>query len=306
MLSILIPCYNFDVRGLVQELHEQTFACSVAFEIICLEDASEQQYTALNSEITALSYVQHDSLETNVGRSKIRNLLAQRAQYPFLLFMDCDSWPADKQYIQRYIHQLEEDRILYGGRCYKTHPPAKKDRYFHWYYGRHREQQTAQQRQKRPYHSFMTNNFIIPKALFLPIGFEERLTLYGHEDTLFGLELERRQYPILHLDNPLEHIGLEKASTFLDKSKQAVYNLWYLYQNELLPSHATKLLAWHHQLKNLRLSFFLRWCYWLFHRALAAQLQSKRPFLVLFDLYKLSYLAFVANRATGKDTSNTS
>ncbi len=291
MLSILIPCYNFDVRGLVQELHEQAFACSIAFELICLEDASDPAFVVHNKSIRQLPYVQYEVLADNVGRSKIRNLLAQRAQYPFLLFMDCDAWPPQKNYIQQYVNALADDTVLYGGRCYKDHPPHKKELYLHWHYGRQREQQSVEQRQRQPYHAFMTNNFLLPKALFLPIGFEERLTLYGHEDTLFGLELERRQHPIVHLDSPLEHLGLEPAPVFLSKSKQALHNLWFLHQNQLLPATATKLLRWHTHLKRYRLLRLANLFYHSTHQLLLAQLKSRRPFLILFDLYKLSYLA---------------
>ncbi|MGH1336473.1 MAG: glycosyltransferase family 2 protein [Aureispira sp.] len=293
MLSLLVPCYNFDVRSLIQELHEQAIACSIAFEIICLEDASEASFVVLNNTLSELPHVQYEVLAKNVGRSKIRNLLAERAQYPFLLFMDCDAWPPNKDYIQRYVQALDQNAILYGGRCYKKEAPSSSTLYFHWYYGTQREEQTKEQRQQAPYHSFMTNNFLIPKALFLPIGFEEQLTSYGHEDTLFGLELAQRQHPIIHLDNPLEHVGLEPVTVFLGKSEQALHNLWYLYQKKLLPPNSTKLLTWYNKLKEYHLSPFLRLFHLLFHRLLLQQLQSKRPFLLFFDLYKLCYLAYL-------------
>ncbi|MFK7797608.1 MAG: glycosyltransferase family 2 protein [Aureispira sp.] len=293
MLSILIPCYNFDVCNLVHELHQQACISALVFEIICLEDASGIDYVKINSTVQHLSHVQHDVLPTNVGRAKIRNILADRAQYPFLLFMDCDAWPPDESYIQRYVEALDQETILYGGRCYQPSPPTSSTLYFHWYYGQQREEKTAQERQKAPYHSFMTNNFLISKQLFSTIKFEERLTQYGHEDTLFGLELARRQYAIVHLDNPLEHIGLEPASTFLNKSKQALQNLWYLYQNQLLPPESTRLLAWYHKIKRYYFSIFLLIFYHLFHRLFLAQLQSKRPILLFFDFYKLCYLAYL-------------
>ncbi|MBK9012976.1 MAG: hypothetical protein IPM82_02230 [Saprospiraceae bacterium] len=66
----------------------------------------------------------------------------------------------------------------------------------------------------------MTNNFLIPRQLFLEIQFDETLRQYGHEDTLFGMELARRQVPIVHIDNPLEHIGLEPVDVFLRKTEQ--------------------------------------------------------------------------------------
>lgn len=297
MLSLLIPCYNFDIRGLIQELHRQANACAITFEIICLEDASDATFVALNESIKKISCVHYEVLSENVGRSKIRNLLAHRAQYPFLLFMDCDSWPPDAFYIQRYVSILDPQKVLYGGRCYSPKPPKLHNLYFHWYYGSQREEQTATQRQKVPYHSFMTNNFLIPKALFLTIGFEERLTLYGHEDTLFGLELSHRKHPIIHLDNPLKHIGLEPTDTFLNKSKQALHNLWYLYQHKLLPANATKLLTWHKRSKQYYLAPILRLFYQLFHHILLHQLRSKRPILMFFDLYKLSYLAYLEKKS---------
>lgn len=295
MLSILIPCYNFDVCNLVNELHQQACNTAVTFEIICLEDASDGDYIKINSPLQHLSHVQHDALPINVGRSKIRNILAERAQYPFLLFMDCDAWPPDEWYIQRYVKTLDPKTVLYGGRCYQPSPPTASVLYFHWYYGQQREEKTAQERQNAPYHSFMTNNFLIPKKLFSTIKFEEKLTQYGHEDTLFGLELARRQYAIVHLDNPLEHIGLEPASTFLNKSKQALQNLWYLYQNKLLPPESTRLLNWYHKLQRYYFSIFFLVSYYLFHRLCLLQLQSKRPILILFDFYKLCYLAYLSN-----------
>jgi glycosyltransferase involved in cell wall biosynthesis len=295
MLSILIPCYNFDVCNLVNELHRQASASTLSFEIICLEDASDEHYIHKNSTVQHLSCVEHDVLPTNVGRAKIRNILAERAQYPFLLFMDCDAWPPDKWYIQRYIKALNQETVLYGGRCYQPYPPSSDALYFHWYYGQQREEKTAEERQKAPYHSFMTNNFLIPKKLFLTIKFEEKLTQYGHEDTLFGLELAQRQYKIIHLNNPLEHIGLEPASVFLKKSQQALQNLWYLYQNQLLPPASTRLLSWDHKFQRYYCSVFLLVSYHLFHQLCLAQLQSKRPILLLFDFYKLSYLAYLNN-----------
>ena len=40
MLSILIPTYNYDVEALVTELHAQSTACGVDFEILCYDDGS--------------------------------------------------------------------------------------------------------------------------------------------------------------------------------------------------------------------------------------------------------------------------
>lgn len=289
MLSILIPCYNFDVRPLVQRLHQQVLRLAVPAEIRCVDDASEASFVAMNQSLQQLPQVHWEALPTNMGRSKIRNYLAQTAQYDFLLFMDSDSMPVQDDYLERYVAQLPTEGVLYGGRSYAKTPPSDPTLYFHWFYGSQREVQPATQRQQRPYHAFMTNNFLIPKALFQSIQFDESLTQYGHEDTLFGYALATRAVPILHLHNPLEHIGLEHRHHFLDKSQLAVQNLQQLYQTQKLASDATKLLRWYNRLSPFRA--FMRWlASWMLPLFKRYLYQRKGASLRIFDAYKLLYL----------------
>lgn len=289
MLSILIPSYNFDVRKLVRQLHQQGVLLAVPFEIICIEDASLPKYVDLNQSISALSFVTYQVLSSNFGRSKIRNYLATQAQYDYLLFMDCDSMPISDAYLSNYIAQVQPNRLLYGGRCYQDKAPKDQALYFHWYYGRHREQSTAQHRQQNSYQSFMTNNFLIPKNIFESIRFDETLTQYGHEDTLFGLELQDKKIPIEHLDNPLEHIGLEINHVFLKKSELAIQNLYLLHHKHSIEKEI-KLLRFFIQTKRLYLHCPILIIYLLSKNLLIKNLFSRRPQLTLFDFYKLAYL----------------
>jgi len=289
MLSILIPSYNFDIRKLVHQLHEQGVLLNVPFEIICIEDASLPEYVELNQSINSLFFVTHRVLPENFGRSKIRNYLATHAQYDYLLFMDCDSMPVSDKYLANYIGQLQPDQLLYGGRCYQAQAPEDSMLYFHWYYGIHREQSTAKDRQKKPYQSFMTNNFLIPKNLFESIRFEENLTQYGHEDTLFGLDLKEKNIPIHHIDNPLEHIGLESNYVFLEKSEQAIQNLYVLYTKHSVHKEI-KLLYFFLQTKRLYLHYPVLITYLFTKTLLKKNLFSHLPLLTLFDFYKLGYL----------------
>jgi hypothetical protein len=50
--------------------------------------------------------------------------------------------------------------------------------------------------------------------------FSEDLKTYGHEDTLLGYDLFRNGIEIFHIDNPVEHTGLEDSSVLLRKPKQ--------------------------------------------------------------------------------------
>lgn len=289
MLSILIPVYNFPVGTLVRALHAQALALGVPFEILCFDDAStDADLQEANRPLQQLPGVQYREMSRNQGRARIRNLLAAAAAHPYLLFMDCDSGVVSPQYLAQYVSRLPGDCVLYGGRSYQALPPQSPELYFHWHYGRQREQQPAAQRQQSPYHAFMTNNFLVPADIFKTIGFEERLVQYGHEDTLFGLALAHRGVPIAHLDNPLEHLGIEPAAVFLHKSEQALDNLHWLLQ-EGLPIE-TRLTRWAAALKRKCLARPLRLLAPLLLPLLRRHLLSARPHLTLFDAYKLLYL----------------
>ena len=120
MLSILIPTYNFDINDLVKGLSDQCKAAAIEYEILCFDDGSKEEFKLCNRELRAYSSVVYKELEENHGRSKIRNLLAASAKYPYLLFMDCDSGIVKENYIADYISNLSPDKVLYGGRVYKT------------------------------------------------------------------------------------------------------------------------------------------------------------------------------------------
>lgn len=291
MISILIPIYNFDIRQLINDLHQQLTEIGIPFEILGYDDHSNEEFKIINRALISPFPnfpITYHELPENLGRSRIRNALAKAAKYPYLLFMDCDSKVISTHYIQHYINHLQSDTLLYGGRSYAPTPPDFPAFYFHWLYGTQREQISAEIRQQNPYHAFMTNNFLIPKAIFEQIQFDERLTQYGHEDTLFGLELQKRQIKILHLDNPLEHIGLEEVNAFLSKTQQGIQNLALL--AKIHPALQTRLLKTYQKLKKLRLISITNVILKILQPFILQQLKSQNPNLRWFDLYKLHLL----------------
>lgn len=288
-ISILIPVYNYDVRQLVHDLQQQSHTLDgVEVEILCFDDASDADFRRLNAAIAELPSVEYRLLPNNLGRSRIRNLLAREASHDYLLFIDCDSQVPDDSYLQRYAKTLSPEQLLYGGRIYQSQAPENQALILHWRYGSMREARPAEERQSQPYHSFMTNNFLIPSALFQPIGFDERLLQYGHEDTLFGMELQARGVHILHMDNPLIHAGLESAVAFLQKSRQALENLAFLHHQGT--GIDTRLLRWALRFHGRPSEAVLRALWGGCRTSLEQQLSSARPSLRLFDLYKLGCL----------------
>ncbi len=291
MLSILIPIYNFDVRLLVFDLYRQCEECATTFEILCFDDCSEKIFREENSELAKLELVNYIELKENIGRSKIRNELVKKAQYEYLLFLDCDSKINHDTYVKNYLDHLDPNTLLYGGRSYSPYPPAAPELFFHWFVGREREQYTVDERNIAPYHSFMTNNFLMPKVLFEQIWFDENLTQYGHEDTIFGLTLEDKSIAIKHLDNPLEHIGLERTDVFIKKNRQAIENLYYLSQKDDLIE--TTLLNSFKKSKQLGAHIMILKGYKAIESKIMNNFHSPNPSLKLFDFWKLAQLIMV-------------
>ena len=293
MLSILIPIHNFDIRPLVHKLHKECMALGVNFEIICLDDASDISFRKLNDELSTIENVSYVLLPHNLGRSAIRNRLAEMAKYDFLLFMDCDTMPEKADFIDIYVRNLKQGTVLYGGRSYQPEKPTDPELYFHWFYGSNREVSSLTKRTEAPHRSFMTNNFVIPKDILLKIRFDESLKQYGHEDTVFGLELKKLEIPILHLDNPMRHNGLEKAGDFLRKSEQAIDNLLILMKKHELAADI-KLLRYFLKTQKWGLHLFIKLWFRMNKVRLRKNLLGKNPSLRSFDLYKLGYMVELA------------
>jgi glycosyltransferase involved in cell wall biosynthesis len=292
MFTICIPIYNYDVVDLVHTLHGQALRSGLPFEILLMDDASEEKYREKNSVIDLL-YLHYIQLPENVGRSRIRNLLGKQAQYPYLIFMDCDSEVPSEAYIANYVPYFKPAVVCYGGCIYHREKPRNK-KYFRWKYGRKREAVPAEKRKKEPNYSFKTGNFLIYKFLLKKNPFNEELTNYGHEDTLFGIQLLEQGISIQHIDNPLIHIGLEDAEVFVNKTDAALCNLWKIDMllQEKYPCFVkhSSLMRLEKNLEKLHLMAPVALLFSLFRSLIRKNLTGNHPSLFLFDLYKLGAL----------------
>jgi glycosyltransferase involved in cell wall biosynthesis len=223
MISVCIPVYNVDVKGLVESLLEQ--AGNLDLEIILIDDGSSGRYLEANRELKD-ERLTYRELGKNIGRSKIRNRFSEMARYPYLLFMDCDSVIVSGDFLVDYFHAIREfpEKVICGGRIYSDEPPSHPYR-LHWKYGNLRESRSAKTRGMHPHRSFMTNNFILPAKVLRKIAFNEKLAGYGHEDSLYGYQLYKNGVEIRHIDNPVLHGKLETNREFLTKTEAAVHNL---------------------------------------------------------------------------------
>lgn len=291
MISILIPTYNYNVFQLVENLHKQCENAKVAYEILILDDASiDKKSVDENSKINLLEHCSFQVLPQNIGRSKIRNLLAEKAKYNWLLFMDADTFPSSSTFINNYITAIPKGgSVIYGGIEYPENTSENVS--LRHKYGTERESLPLIKRLKSPYRSFITMAFAIKKEVFETIKFNEKLAGYGYEDSVFGYELQKNNIQLLHIDNPVLHLNLEATEDFVNKSKLALHNLMSFYKDGVINGETVKILNTYLKLKKLRLLFAARWFFSLSESQILKNLNSPKPSLFLFDLYRLGYLS---------------
>ena len=285
MVSVCIPIFNFDARQLVKGLHMQLVKLKIEGEILVTDDCSDSHFKKLTSEVQNLEFVRYEELEKNIGRSAIRNSLAEKAQYEYLIFLDCDMKLNDENFLKKYLENVSPEIVLVGGLSYQKEKPDDEF-ILHWKVGKEREVKSVEQRSTNPYQSFLSSNFLVPKSIFNKIKFDESLKQYGHEDTLFGLELKSLEVPIIHIENQMEHTGLEAANTFLLKAEKAIENLAFLYsENKIEP---TKLIATYLKVNGLGISWLVFPLLNLVEQFFLRNVKSSNPSLRFFDLFKLS------------------
>lgn len=277
-LSILIPCYNWNVYQLILDISIQ---CqkeynSSLYEIICIEDGSLNLFE--NSKISNLKNVKYEILSNNIGRSAIRNLLAKKAKFEWLLFIDCDSEILTKDFVKKYKIQSQtnqKDQIFYGETVYKKLNNPKT--ILHEKYGRKIESRSKEK-------NFSSHHFLIKKTAFKHISFDEKIKTYGYEDVLFQI---KSQLEFRYINNPLYHTGLKNANDFLYDCESGLKNLYnYKQQKEIVEK--IKILKWWKKLSFAH--YLINKIFLLFKPIIVHNLKSKHPSLLLFQLYKLGII----------------
>lgn len=293
MLSILIPIFNYNGYPLVSEIHKQVQETGIEFEIICIDDAS-LSYKSENNPIQLFSNCVFEELSQNIGRSKIRNLLASKARYDWLLFMDCDTFPGNSDFITNYITQIysSKESVFFGGIIYKEEKPDP-DKLLRWEFGLKREAINLANRKKKPYKSAFISNFLIKKSVFETILFDEKITKYGYEDFVFIHTLKNINIEIQHIENPLYHLNLETSALFLSKTKTALEMLLFISKTNESANFESKITKTFARLSYLKLHFLVSKLFQELQLKLENNLTSKKPSLLVFDFYKIGYFCYL-------------
>lgn len=227
MLSVCIPVYNFDVRDLVDELYRQAEELSIEYEIVCIDDHSDESFHLINQSVS--DKARYIRLESNVGRSRIRNIFLSHTQYAYLLFLDSDTLIKHKNFLSMYVDILYAKPALICGGKYWSKEFDKEHR-LRYRYDRLCDCLDVEHRLARPRHNFTSVNFVIKRSILESVPFDESLADLGHEDTLFNYYLFKRNISITHIENSVVHVGCESNIVFVEKTEKSVANLAMVYR----------------------------------------------------------------------------
>lgn len=287
-LSIAILAYELNPEPLVLELLSQVNKLAVETEILVYDDGSNPEHqNKLARSLKSFPSLRLILAESNSGRAKARNKLASLTQGEFVLMLDGDIGLARPDFLAHYWHHRLKNGVVIGGKelASDSSQSASELRYK---YCQKREIKSASDREKQSFMGFQTTAFLTDKEVFKTVHFNENLVGYGHEDSLFGLDLQEEGFDIKHIDNPCLYPADESSAKFLLKTDEALLNLlriekWRPNLGHLFPllrlKNRARLFHWAIRIK----AFFLK-------PLLKRQLLSRSPSLLVYDLYRLMRL----------------
>jgi hypothetical protein len=285
MLSILIPTYNYNAFPLVFDLEQQAQKAEIEYEIICVDDASNSPFNENNEKINSLEGCTFKELPKNIGRSAIRNLLAEKAQYECLLFIDAGTFPKNKDFIKNYL-AIKNKKVISGGMTYLDKPP-KKPYKLRWLYTKKRESNSQKKHSFKPV--ICSSNFFIKKDVIKLNPFDESLKKYGYEDVLFFDSIIKKKIPIHCFNNPVIHNADDNAETFIIKTENAIENLIYLIDEHKIKSDLSSISKLYDKLKKIKLSRLILTLFKVVKPLLKKNFNSTYPSIFLYDFYRLGY-----------------
>lgn len=287
-----MPTYNYNVFPLVEKLHDEISKGVISCEILVCDDASPRPPSE-NENIRKFENVSYIISENNLGRTGVRQLLAKKARYANLLFLDADVMPKSDTFISSFLKELSND-VVFGGITYEAQPPSK-DKMLRWKYGRQRETVAVSERIKQPYLSINSGCFMIKRDLFLGVNEKLQLKKYGL-DNYFKELLRNEGAKVRHIENPVDHLGLENNDKFLKKALEAIDTTVYLEKENRLGNNVRPIQKNYLKLKRLWMTGLFSSIISVFKKNMERNFISGNPNLFWFDLYRLRYYIRLKNK----------
>jgi hypothetical protein len=242
-----------------------------------------------NEKVNSLSHCSFVALTQNIAHRANRNLLVEKSQYEYLLFIDGDSNIIYSDYIKKYLDHLNGFDIVYGGRLHPQKCPSNHQK-LRWKYGKFMEDKVAIKRQKLTYQSLLFNNTLIKKEIFDKVKFDKKMTKYGHDDTQLSYQLSLLDCKLKHIDNQIEHGDIDTNSNYYTKTKESIQNLISLVNDKKIDGQFNRLYRMNRSLKKNHFDTLISKLYLTFEKSIAKNLTGNNPSLFVFNLFKIGYL----------------
>lgn len=226
-VSVLIPFLRDDPLPLLDALETEAQNLGGPVELVLMDDGTgdARLTAAIEARIAMMSLpVKLISLLANEGRSRGRNRLAGAARGGHLLFLDSDMRPDTARFLAVWADLVRDSNpaVAFGGFSLLQAPTDRK-------FAVHRAMAAKSEcvpcdvRALTPEKYVYTSNLLVRRDVFETEGFDAAFTGWGWEDVEWAMRVSRR-YPVIHVDNPATHMGLDTVQVLAGKYEQSAPN----------------------------------------------------------------------------------
>ncbi len=228
-LSVLTPFHKDDPTRLLTRMRN----APAGVEFILLDDGSGSAALLSNVVGAALKLGAPATIivrERNCGRAEARNRLVAEARGEYVLLLDADMLPDEPDFLQRWLHtaSISAPNAAFGGLSLRHAKSTPATALHHHLFDRS-DCRRAIDRARSPAQHTASANLLVRRDFLLANPFDRGFVGWGFEDTEWALRASAHS-PIVHIDNPATHIGLDDVETLLRKAKQAGPNFARLSQ----------------------------------------------------------------------------
>ncbi|WP_325059674.1 glycosyltransferase family A protein [Vitreimonas sp.] len=218
-LSILTPFFRCDPTPLLAAMA----SAPAGVEFVLLDDGSgsaELLARVLTSAAALRAPVRVIVWEKNRGRAAGRNRLVAEAAGDYVLFLDADMIPDCPRFLERWLEVAESEPLAaFGGLSLRKATRTAETALHHNLFGAS-DCRDAEGRARAPAQFTASANLLVRRDLLAQLPFDSGFVGWGFEDTEWALRAAHLG-PILHVDNPATHAGLDDVETLIRKSEEA-------------------------------------------------------------------------------------
>ncbi|MDP3378759.1 MAG: glycosyltransferase [Brevundimonas sp.] len=226
-LSVLIPFLRDDPAPLLDRLDAEAPALEGTVELVVLDDGTGD--AALTAALTrqvgmAGLPVRLITLTTNEGRAQGRNRLATAARGRTWLFLDSDMRPDRPDFLQAWVSLIRQDdpAVAFGGFSL-LQAPTDAQFAVHRALATRSECLPVEVRRLNPEKYVYTSNLLVRRDVFESEAFDPGFSGWGWEDVEWAMRVSR-SYPVVHVDIPATHMGLDTVESLMRKYEQSAGN----------------------------------------------------------------------------------